>query len=134
VPLPLALAIGHVHGRPPEDEEDVFHCGEVAGVAVTPILLGLTILRGSAAVVSFDQVALLEGVVDWHLVVWTGLLQHVIEDTGASRGRSRAPLSWVNSEGLVPIVVTPLHARLAARLLALVALLVLLLGLFGLAA
>jgi hypothetical protein len=28
VPLPLALAIGHVHGRPPEDEEDVFTVGK----------------------------------------------------------------------------------------------------------
>jgi hypothetical protein len=25
VPLPLALAVGHVHGRSPEDEEDVLH-------------------------------------------------------------------------------------------------------------
>jgi hypothetical protein len=48
VPLPLALAVGVVHGRSPEDEEDVFHCGEAAGVAVTPILLGLTLLRGGA--------------------------------------------------------------------------------------
>jgi hypothetical protein len=39
VPLPLALAIGHVHGRPPEDEEDVFHRGEAAGVAVTASFL-----------------------------------------------------------------------------------------------
>jgi hypothetical protein len=67
-------------------------------------------------------------------VVQTGLLQHVVEDTGASRGRSRAPSSWVNSEGLVPVVAAPLRARLAARLLALLAPLVLLLGLFGLAA
>jgi hypothetical protein len=29
--LPLALAIGHVHGRSPEDEEDVLHCREAAG-------------------------------------------------------------------------------------------------------
>jgi hypothetical protein len=36
VPLPLVLAVGHVHGRPPEDEEDVFHCGEDAAVAITP--------------------------------------------------------------------------------------------------
>jgi hypothetical protein len=39
VPLPLALAVGHVHSRPPEDEEDIFHRGEVAGVAVTPSFL-----------------------------------------------------------------------------------------------
>jgi hypothetical protein len=54
VPLPLALAVGHVYGRPREDEEDVFHRGEAAGVSVTPILLGLAILRGGAAVVSFE--------------------------------------------------------------------------------
>jgi hypothetical protein len=51
--LPLALAVGHVHGRSPEDEEDVFHRGEAAGVAVTPILLGLALLRGGAAVVFY---------------------------------------------------------------------------------
>jgi hypothetical protein len=39
VPLPLALAVGHVDGRPLEDEEDVLHCGEAAGVAVTPSFL-----------------------------------------------------------------------------------------------
>jgi hypothetical protein len=27
VPLPLVLAVGHVDGWPPEDEEDVLHCG-----------------------------------------------------------------------------------------------------------
>jgi hypothetical protein len=59
---------------PPEDEEDVFHRGEAAGVAVTPILFGIAILRGGAAVVSLEQIALLEGVVDWRLVVRTGLL------------------------------------------------------------
>jgi hypothetical protein len=81
------LAIGHVHGRPPEDEEYVFHRGETAGVAVTPILLGLAILRGGAVVTSFEQVALLEGVVDRRLVVRIGLLQHIVEYTRASRGR-----------------------------------------------
>jgi hypothetical protein len=45
VPFPLALAVGHVDGRPPEDEEDVLHSGEAAGVAVTPILLRFAILR-----------------------------------------------------------------------------------------
>jgi hypothetical protein len=45
---------------PPEDEEDVFHRREAAGVAVTPILLALTILRGGVAVVFFEHVALLE--------------------------------------------------------------------------
>jgi hypothetical protein len=73
VPLPLALAVGHVHGRPPEDEEDVLHHREATGVAVTPILLGLAVLRSGAAVVSLEQVALLEGVVVWRLVVWTWL-------------------------------------------------------------
>jgi hypothetical protein len=119
---------------PPEDEEDVFHRGEAAGVAVTPILLGLAILRGGVAVVSLEQIALLEGVVDWRLVVRTGLLQHVVEHAGASRGRSRALSSWVDSEGLVPVVVAPRRARLVARLLAFLAPLVLLLGALGLAA
>jgi hypothetical protein len=117
VPLPLALAVGHGHGRSPEDEEDVFHRGEAAGVAVTPILLGPTVLRGGAAVVFFEHVALLKGVVDRRLVVREGLLQHVVEYAGASRDRSRTPSSWVNREGLM------------ARLLAFFTPLVLLLGL-----
>jgi hypothetical protein len=71
VPLPLALAAGHVDGRPPEDEEDVFHGGAAAGVAVTPILLGLVVLRGGAAIEPLEHVALLEGVVDRHLVIRT---------------------------------------------------------------
>jgi hypothetical protein len=119
---------------PPEDEEDVFYRGEAASVAVTPILLCLAILCGGTTVISFEKVALLEGVVDQRLVVQTGLLQHVVQYAGASRGRSRTPSSWVNSEGLVPVVVAPLCARLVVRLLTLLAPLVLLLGLFGLAA
>jgi hypothetical protein len=39
VPLPLVLAVGHVDGRPPQDDKDVLHCGEAAGVAVTPSFL-----------------------------------------------------------------------------------------------
>jgi hypothetical protein len=39
VPLPLALAAGHIDARPPEDEEGVFHSGEATGVAVTPSFL-----------------------------------------------------------------------------------------------
>jgi hypothetical protein len=116
-----------------EDEEDIFHSGEATDVAVTPVLLWLAVLRGGAAVVSLEQVTLLEGVVDWHLVVRTGLLQHVTEHVRASRGRSRAPSSWVDSEGLIPVVVVPRRARLAARLLPFLAPLVLLLGLLGLA-
>jgi hypothetical protein len=73
-------------------------------------------------------------VVDRCLVVRAGLLEHVVEYAGASRGRSRSPSSWVNSEGLVSIVVAPLRARLTVRLLAFFAPLVLLLGLLGLAA
>jgi hypothetical protein len=73
-------------------------------------------------------------VVDRRLVVGTWLLQHVIENTRASRGRSRAPSSWVNSKSFVAVVVAPLLARLAVRLLSLVAPLMLLLGLLGLAA
>jgi hypothetical protein len=73
-------------------------------------------------------------VVDWCLVVGTWLLQHVVENPRASRGRSRAPSSWVNSKSFVAIVVAPLLACLAARLLSLLAPLVLLAGLLGLAA
>jgi hypothetical protein len=42
LPLSFALTVGHVHGRSPEDEEDVFHRGEAAGVAVTPSFLAST--------------------------------------------------------------------------------------------
>jgi hypothetical protein len=73
VPLPLALADRHVDGRPPEDEEHVLHGGEAAGVAITPVLLGLNVLRGGAAVKLFEHIALLEGVVDRCLVVRTWL-------------------------------------------------------------
>jgi hypothetical protein len=59
---------------PPEDEENVLHRREATGVAVTPILLGLAVLRGGAAVELSEHVALLEGVVDWRLVVGTWLL------------------------------------------------------------
>jgi hypothetical protein len=134
VPLPLALAAGHVDGRPPEDEEDVLHSGEAAGVAVTPIFFGLVVLRGGAAVEPLEHVALLEGVVDQCLVVGTWLLQHVVENPWASRGRSRAPLSRVNSKIFAVVVVASLLARLAARLLSLLAPLVLLAELLGLAA
>jgi hypothetical protein len=73
-------------------------------------------------------------VVDRRLVVRAGLLEHVVEHAGASRGRSRTPSSWVNSEGLVPVIAALLRARLAVWLLALFAPLVLLRGLLGLAA
>jgi hypothetical protein len=97
VPLALALAVGHVDGRPPEDEEDVLHSGEAAGIAVTPILLHVAILRGGGATVEpLEHVALLEGVVDRRLVVATRFLQHVVENPRTSRGRPRAPSSWVN--------------------------------------
>jgi hypothetical protein len=65
----FALAVGHVHGRSPEDEEDVLHRWEAAGVPVPIILLGLAFLRGGVAVVLLEHVALLEGVVVWDLVV-----------------------------------------------------------------
>jgi hypothetical protein len=72
--LPLALAVGHVHSRSPKDEEDVHHRREATGVSVTAVLLGLTILRGGAAVVFLEHVTLLEGVVDRCLVVRARLL------------------------------------------------------------
>jgi hypothetical protein len=77
---------------------------------------------------------LLKGVVHWGLVVWTWLFQHVIKHPRTSRGRSRASSSRVNSKGLGVIAVVPLLARLAARLLPFLALLVLPVGLPGLAA
>jgi hypothetical protein len=90
IPLPLALAAGHVHGRFSEDEEDIFHRRKAADVPVAAVLLSLAILRGGAAIILLEHVALLESVVDRSLVVGTRLLQHVVEHAGASRGRSRA--------------------------------------------
>jgi hypothetical protein len=58
---------------PPEDEEDVLHRGEATGVAVTPILLGLAVLRSGAAVEPHEHVAVLEGVVDQRFVIGTWL-------------------------------------------------------------
>jgi hypothetical protein len=134
VPLSLALAARHVDGRPLEDEEDVFYGGEAAGVAITPGLLGLVVLRGGATVEPLEHVALLEGVVDWCLVVGTWLFQHVVEYSRTSRGRSRAPSSRVNNKGLAVVGVASLLARLAARLLPLLAPLVLLVELLRLSA
>jgi hypothetical protein len=119
---------------PSEDEEDVFHGGEAAGVAITPVLLGLIVLRGGVTIEPLEHVTLLEGVVDWCLVVGTWLLQHVVEHSRTSRGRLRAPSSRVNSKGLGVVAVASLLARLAARLLPLLAPLVLLVELFGLSA
>jgi hypothetical protein len=119
---------------PPEDEEDILHGGEAAGVAVTPVLLGLVVLCGGAAIELLEHVALLEGVVDRCFVVGTWLFQHFVENSRASRGWSRAPSSRVNSKSFAVVVVVPLLARLAARLLSLFAPLVLLAGLLGLAA
>jgi hypothetical protein len=73
-------------------------------------------------------------VVDRRLVVGTWLFQHIIENPRASRGRPRALSSWDNSKSFVAVVVAPLLVRLAARLLSLLAPLMLLLGLLGLAA
>jgi hypothetical protein len=58
----------------PEDEEDIFHGGEAADVAITPVLLGLVVFCGGAAVEPLEHVALLEGVVDRRFVVGTWLL------------------------------------------------------------
>jgi hypothetical protein len=73
-------------------------------------------------------------VVHWGLEIRAWLLQHVIKHPRASRGRSRAPSSRVDSKGLGLIAVAPLLARLAARLLSFLAPLVLAVGLPGLAA
>jgi hypothetical protein len=73
-------------------------------------------------------------VVDRCFVVGTWLLQHVVKHPRTSRGRSRAPSSRVNSKSFVVAVVVPLLARLTARLLSLLAPLVLLAELLGLAA
>jgi hypothetical protein len=62
------MAVGHVHGWSPEDEEDVLHRREAANVPVTTVLLGLAILCSGATVV------FLEGVVDRSLVIRAQLL------------------------------------------------------------
>jgi hypothetical protein len=67
-------------------------------------------------------------------MVWERLLQHVIEHSRALRGRSRALSGRVDREGLVTIVVASLCTGFSTGLLALLAPLVLLLGVFGLAA
>jgi hypothetical protein len=134
VPLPLTLAVAHVHSLSLEDEEDVLHRREATGIPVTTILLGLSILLDGAAVVLLEHVALLEGVVDQGLVVRARLLQYVVEHAATSRGRSRALSGRVDCEGLVPVVVASLRARPIARILALLAPLVFLLGLLELAA
>jgi hypothetical protein len=54
-------------------------------------------------------------VVHRSFVLWTWLLQHVVEHPRTSRGRSRAPSSRVNSKGLGVVAVASLLARLAAR-------------------
>jgi hypothetical protein len=38
---------------PPEDEEHVLHGGETANIAISSVLLGLRVLRGSVAVELF---------------------------------------------------------------------------------
>jgi hypothetical protein len=67
-------------------------------------------------------------------VVGTWLLQHVVENPRASRGRSRAPSSRVNSKSFAVVVVVPLLARFAVQLLSLLAPLVLLAELLRLVA
>jgi hypothetical protein len=118
----------------PKDEEHVFHGGEAVGVAIASVFLGLCLLHGGAAIELLEHIALLKGVVYWGLVVRTWLFQHVIEHPRTSRGRSRAPSSRVDSEGLGITAVAPLLAHLAARLLSLLAPLVVAVGLLGLAA
>jgi hypothetical protein len=44
-------------------------------------------------------------VVDWCLMVWAWLLQHVVEHAGASRGRSRALSGRVDREGLLTVKI-----------------------------
>jgi hypothetical protein len=67
-------------------------------------------------------------------MVRTWLFQHVIKHPRTSRGRSRASSSRVNSKSLGITAVAPLLARLAVRLLSLLAPLILAVGLPGLAA
>jgi hypothetical protein len=112
---------------------NVFHGGEAAGVAISSVFLGLRFLRGGAAIKLLEHIALLKGMVHWGLMVRTWLFQHVIEHPRTSRGRSRAPSSRVDSKSLGITVVVPLLARLAARLLSLLAPLILVVGLSGLA-
>jgi hypothetical protein len=57
----------------PKDEEHVLHGGEAAGVAISPVFLGLCLLRGGAAIELLEHVALLKGMVHRGLVVRTWL-------------------------------------------------------------
>jgi hypothetical protein len=68
-------------------------------------------------------------VFDWGLVVRARLLQHVIEHTGASWGRSRALAGRVDCEGLVLVVIVPLRVCIATGFVAPLLLLLELLGL-----
>jgi hypothetical protein len=77
---------------------------------------------------------LLEGVVDLGLVVRAQLLQHVVEHAGASREPSRPLVAGVDGEGLVVVLIASLRTRVATGFLALLAPILLLLGLLGLAA
>jgi hypothetical protein len=119
---------------PPEDKEDVLHRRKTASSLVTTVLLGLVLLRGDAAIVLLEHIALLEGVIDRGLVVWAQLLQHVVKHVGASWGRSGTLTGRVDCKGLIFVLVAPLRACIAAGLLALLPPLMLLLGLLGLAA
>jgi hypothetical protein len=67
-------------------------------------------------------------------VIWTWLLQHVVEHPRTSRGQSRAPSSRVHNKGLGVVAAASLLERLAARLLPFLAPLILPMGLPGLAA
>jgi hypothetical protein len=118
---------------PPKMRNTFSTRGEAAGVAISSVLLDLCVLRGGA-VELLEHIASLEGVVHRCLVIWTWLLQHVIEHPRNSRSRSRAPSSRVNSKGLGVVAIASLLARLAARILPLLAPLVLPVGLPGLAA
>jgi hypothetical protein len=118
----------------PKDEEHILNSGEAACVAIASVFLGLCLLRGGTPVKLLEHIALLKGMVHWGLVIGTWLFQHVVEHPRASRGRSRAPSSRVNSEGLGVAAVAPLLARLMARLFPLLAPLVVAVRLLGLAA
>jgi hypothetical protein len=101
---------------------------------IASVFLGICLLRGGTAIVLLEHIALLKGMVHWGLVVRTWLFQHIVEHPRASRGRSRAQSSRVDSEGLGIATVAPLLARLAVRLLPLLAPHVVAVRLLGLAA
>jgi hypothetical protein len=130
--LTLALAARHVHRRPapPEDEEDVLHCGETSGACVNSILLGLVLFLGDAVSIFLSMSHCSRVWLTGDLWYRHGFFSMSSNTPGPRWGSSRALAGRVDSEGLVVVLIAPLLTHVAARLLALLA--PLLCGFFGL--